>query len=120
MAMTESEALPTMSRALVFTPRGENLVVGLGGRLGHRKVGQHGKLAGKVVVLDSTNLSVLSTTKVAKEMISDMCFTPDGQTLAVASHDNIIYLLTYRSPTDLQPRARCRGHSSYVTNISVS
>ena len=120
MAMTESEALPTMSRALVFTPRGENLVVGLGGRLGHRKVGQHGKHAGKVVVLDSTNLSVLSTTKVAKEMISDMCFTPDGQTLAVASHDNIIYLLTYRSPTDLQPRARCRGHSSYVTNISVS
>ena len=68
-------------------------------------------------MLDCKDLKVVSTFKVAKEMISDICFTPDGQTLAVASHDNIIYLLSYRSPTDLQPRARCRGHSSYITNM---
>ena len=118
IGMTQSDALPDMSRAIAFTPRkGDFLAVGLGGRLAGRKIGNHGKSAGKLLMLDCKDLKVVSTFKVAKEMISDICFTPDGQTLAVASHDNIIYLLSYRSPTDLQPRARCRGHSSYITNM---
>jgi WD40 repeat protein len=121
VAVTESGALPDMCRALAFTPRkGDFLACGLGGRLSGRKVGDHGKHAGKLIVLDSKTLKVQSSFKVAKEMISDVCFTPDGNTLAVASHDNIIYLLAYRGPTDLQPKSRCRGHSSFVTNICIN
>jgi len=119
IGISQSGALPDMCRAVAFTPRkGDFLAAGLGGRLGGRKAG-NGKSAGKLLMLDCKDLKVVSTFKVAKEMISNLCFTPDGQTLAVASHDNIIYLLNYRSPTDLQPRARCRGHSSYITNMYV-
>jgi WD40 repeat protein len=121
VAITVSDALPDMCRAIAFTPqKGDYLVCGLGGRLSGRKIGNHGKHAGKIAVLNTKALKVQATIKVAKEMISDLCFTPDGNTLAVASHDNIIYLLSYRGPTDLQPRARCRGHSSFVTNISMN
>jgi WD40 repeat protein len=117
----KSEPLIGMSRALAFSPRkGEFLAVGIGGRLANRRSGNFGKHAGKVVMMATKNLKTLSTFKVAKEMISDMCFSKDGGTLAVASNDNIIYLLTVNGPTDVQPKARCRGHSSYITHISMS
>ena len=110
-----------MSRALAFAPRrGDFIAVGIGGRLGGRRAGNYGKHAGKIVMLGTKSLNNLATFKVAKEMISDMCFSKDGKILAVASNDNVIYLLTVNGPTDVQPKARCRGHSSYITRISMS
>ena len=50
----------------------------------------------------------------AKESISDLKFSPDGQTLACASHDNMIYLLD----TDgWRQYAVLSGHSSYVSHV---
>ena len=121
IAVTEPDALPDMSRALVFEPTtGDWLVAGLGGRLGLRKIGTFGKHAGSIVSLDATNLNVLGMMKVAKEQIGDMAFTLDGKTLAVASNDNFIYLVNCNGPMDMQVRQRCTGHSSFVTDVSVS
>ena len=121
IAVTEPGALPDMSRALVFEPTtGDWLVAGLGGRLGLRKIGTFGKHAGSIVSLDATNLNVLGMMKVAKEQIGDMAFTLDGKTLAVASNDNFIYLVNCNGPMDMQVRQRCTGHSSFVTDVSVS
>ena len=121
IAVTEPDALPDMSRALVFEPTtGDWLVAGLGGRLGVRKIGTFGKHAGSIVSLDATNLNVLGMMKVAKEQIGDMAFTMDGKTLAVASNDNFIYLVNCNGPMDMHVRHRCTGHSSFVTDVSVS
>ena len=52
--------------------------------------------------------------KLAKEAISDIKFSPDGQTLACASHDNMIYLLDADS---WRQYAVLSGHSSYVSHV---
>jgi hypothetical protein len=70
IAMTTSEALPDMSRALIFEPTtGDWLVAALGGRLGVRKVGAFGKHAGSIVTLIGKTLKKCATLKVAKEQI---------------------------------------------------
>ena len=108
-----------MARALAYSPDGLTLAVGLGGRIGGRKVGDFGKHAGNVVMMDANKLKVLGMFKVAKEQISDLVFSPDGRTLCVASNDNLIYLLEVRGKK-IGLRARLFGHSSFVTDISVS
>jgi WD40 repeat protein len=121
IAITESEALPDMSRALVFEPTtGDWLVAGLGGRLGVRKVSNMGQHAGTIVTFMGKNLKKCASLKVAKEQISDMAFSSNGKTLAVASNDQFIYLLHVNGPTDMNKYAKCGGHSSYVTDVSIS
>ena len=92
--MSASDALPDMSRALVYEPSTASfLVAGLGGRLGGRKVGTQSKKAGSIVSLSSKTLRVMCELSVAKEQISDLRFTSDGGTLCVGSNDNLIYLV---------------------------
>jgi WD40 repeat protein len=81
VAMAKSDALPDMSRCLAYTQDAKFLACGCGGRLGGRKVGDMGKHAGKVVILDGTSLRHLATFKVAKEQIADICYSNDGKTL---------------------------------------
>jgi WD40 repeat protein len=120
--VNKSEPLVGMSRSLAFSPRkskGGFLAVGIGGRLANRKVGTKGQHDGKVVVVDSGNLKTLATFHVAKEEISAMCFSKDGNILAVGSKDNLIYLLNVNSPTDLQTKTTCRGHGANITAMSI-
>jgi microtubule-associated protein-like 6 len=81
VAMAKPDALPDMSRCLAYTQDAKFLACGCGGRLGGRKVGDMGKHAGKVVILDGTSLRHLATFKVAKEQIADICYSNDGKTL---------------------------------------
>lgn len=56
--------------------------------------------------------------KAAKDCISDMKFSPDGQTLAVGSHDNMIYIFGI---ADAKQKCKpMRKHSSYITHIDFS
>ena len=81
VATTKPETLPDMSRCLAMTSNAKFICCGCGGRLGGRKVGDMGKHAGKVVILNGANLKHLSTFKVAKEQVSDLCYSSDGNTL---------------------------------------
>ena len=119
VTMAKSGTLPDMSRCLAYTSDAKTVAVGLGGRLGKRKTGDMGKHAGKVAILDGGTLKHLATYKVAKEQISDICYSNDGKTLAIASNDNYVYVCEARG-SRLGLRSRCRGHSSFVTDISIS
>ena len=119
VTMSKSDVLPDMSRCLAYTSDAKTIACGLGGRLGKRKTGNMGKHAGKVVILDGGTLRHLATYKVAKEQISDICYSNDGKTLAIASNDNYVYICEARGAR-LGLRSRCRGHSSFVTDISIS
>jgi microtubule-associated protein-like 1/2 len=53
----------------------------------------------------------LAELKDSKEWIEVMAFSPDGQYLAVGSHDNMIRVY---STADWSLTGNCRGHSSYI------
>ena len=55
--------------------------------------------------------------KISKEWIEDLKFSPDGQYLAVGSHDNKIYL--YAVPAFTQV-AKFGKSSSFITHIDWS
>ena len=118
---TKSEPLIGMSRALAFSPRkGDFIACGIGGRLANRRAGNFGKHAGKVVMLATRSLKTLATFKVAKEMVSDICFSRNGSILAVASNDNIIYLLAVNGPgARVRRRApRWAGRAGQLLGVS--
>jgi len=50
--------------------------------------------------------------------ISDIKFSPDGATLAVASHDAKVYL--YDVATNFSLRATCKAHHSAVLHIDFT
>ena len=119
-AQTAPGAVLDMCRALCYSPDAKYLAAGLGGRIGGRKVGDFGKHAGKIHIVDGESLEVLKTATVAKEQISDIAFSQSGKILAVASNDQFIHLIDFAGPTRLKRRAKCSGHSSFVTDISLS
>jgi WD40 repeat protein len=52
------------------------------------------------------------------QWISDVKFSPDGATLAVGSHDNMIYL--YDVQKGFKLRKKLKAHSSYITHMDFS
>jgi microtubule-associated protein-like 6 len=57
-------------------------------------------------------------TKIAKEWISDIKFSPDGSMIALGSHDNSIYLYTF--PEMKLFHKPLRKHSEFIKNIDFS
>lgn len=54
----------------------------------------------------------------AKESISDIKFSPGGETLAIGSHDNAIYIYAY---PDMKHKFKpLRKHTSYITHLDFS
>lgn len=56
--------------------------------------------------------------KVSEEELSKIKFSPDGKTLAVASHDNAIYLFNF--DTMKKKCKKLNKHSSYITAFDFS
>ncbi|KRX05725.1 WD40-repeat-containing domain [Pseudocohnilembus persalinus] len=90
-------------RAVAVSNDGETIVVGF--------------KDGSVKIYDK-DLNFKSYHKFAKEAISDIKFSPNGDLIAFGSHDNAIYL--YSHP---EMKAKCkplRKHSSYITHLDFS
>ena len=62
----------------------------------------------------------ISKPKIAKEWIEELVYSPDAATLAVGSHDNRIYLYHTNANAPYTLKARCDGHSSYITTIDFT
>ena len=91
------------ARACAYAPDGGQIAVGL--------------YSGNVKVYSDNLEKEIADVKVAKEWIACMKYSPDGSTLAVGSHDNVIYLLETSS---YSRRSLCKGHSSYITHLDWS
>lgn len=107
-------ALDSMARAAAFSSDGGLLAVGLGGRLGGKEEGQCGAWR----VFSAETLDELAMGQACDAWVQDIRFSPDGNTLAVAAHDNSIYLYDVLQAYAL--RATCTGHSSFVTHMDFS
>lgn len=104
-----------MTRAVCWSPDGATLGVGLGGTVGRGRQKKDGVV---MVLRGSGALDLLHETRDSKEWIADAKYSPDGETLAVASYDNKIYLYDVNKNYEL--RAKCEGHNSFVLHIDFS
>ena len=106
--------LDTMARACAYAPDGAHIAVGLGGRIGRGRQ----KKDGAYVIIDANELTIIHEARDAKQWISDVKWSPDGQTLALAAHDNKVYLYDVGSAYFL--RGVMEKHNSYVSHIDFS
>lgn len=72
---------------------------------------------GTVRIYDK-ELEQLNCFKHSKEWISDVKYSPDGQKLAVGSHDNAVYI--YNTSNYNKPVYKLNKHSSYITHLDWS
>eukprot|EP00946_MAST-07B_sp_MAST-7B-sp1_P004134 g4134.t1 len=118
-AVSRLRTIKTKSRALSYSPGdGELLAVGLGGTLGRGR----DKYSGDLVILDSENLQMLRELSVANGGISDVSWSLDMTTIALASHDKCIYLVAVQMDPELElvTRSKLEGHAGDVQHVSFS
>jgi WD40 repeat protein len=116
--------LPGMARAVDYSPDGNYLAVGLGGRVGAKNTSGVDGLV-KVFRLDRDDsghdlrgVTQVCEIKDAKQWISVVRFSPDGATLAVGSRDNSIYL--YSVMNQYNRKGKFSKHNSGINQLDFS
>uniref|UniRef100_A0A672IC14 Echinoderm microtubule-associated protein-like 2 n=1 Tax=Salarias fasciatus TaxID=181472 RepID=A0A672IC14_SALFA len=80
-----------------------------------------GTMTGRWLVLDTDTRDLVSMHTDGNEIISNVKYSPDGNFLAVASHDNFVYIYAVTESGRKYSRVgKCTGHSSFVTHLDWS
>jgi len=104
--MTACIRLPTMARAVTYHPSGQYLCVGLGSPEGSERAGyyrpsdaryepaatERANREGAFVVFNTESWQVVYAARDSRKWITAVRFSPDGNTLAVASADRSVYI----------------------------
>ncbi|KAJ3613096.1 hypothetical protein NHX12_019352 [Muraenolepis orangiensis] len=81
-------------------------------------VGTH---TGRWMVLDTDSKDLVTVHTDGNEQLSVMCYGPDGNFLAIGSHDNYIYIYAVAENGRKYGRVgKCSGHSSFITHLDWS
>lgn len=109
--------LPNSSRCIDFHPTNGSLAVGLGmhDSKGKSKVPEQG---GFLIIDIKTMKQLILQNKISNEFISSIKYSPNGEYLAVGSHDNYIYMYDVKKSYKLLYKF-IQG-SSYVTQCDFS
>ncbi|KAM4013982.1 echinoderm microtubule-associated protein-like 1 isoform 9-T9 [Anomaloglossus baeobatrachus] len=80
-----------------------------------------GTLTGRWFVLDTDTKDLVTVHTDGNEQLSVMCYSPDGNFLAIGSHDNYIYIYAVNENGRKYSRiGKCSGHSSFITHLGWS
>ncbi|XP_056230586.1 echinoderm microtubule-associated protein-like 2 isoform X1 [Seriola aureovittata] len=102
-----SKTIDDPGRSAGFHPSGAVLAVGT--------------MTGRWLVLDTDTRDLVSMHTDGNEIISNVKYSPDGNFLAVASHDNFVYIYAVTENGRKYSRVgKCTGHSSFVTHLDWS
>ncbi|KAG7255229.1 hypothetical protein CRUP_011404 [Coryphaenoides rupestris] len=102
-----SKAIDDQGRSAGFHPSGAVVAVGT--------------MTGRWLVLDTDTRDLVSMHTDGNEIISNVKYSPDGNYLAVGSHDNFVYIYAVTENGRKYSRAgKCSGHSSFVTHLDWS
>lgn len=125
--------LRAAARACAISPSGELVALGYGGRAQHQakksttKKSEGGRsidCTGVMEILDYNDLtkSVIHD-KPSKQAISEVKFSPTGETLAVGSHDHCIYIYRLERKANawsVRKTGVFNKHQSYITHLDFS
>ena len=101
----------TKARACAYSPDGKVIAIGLGG--GDTSAKKEGAFA----ILNEADLTIIHEARDSKSAITDIKFSCDGQTLALASADRFIYLYNVE---DYASIGKCKGHTGMLENMDFS
>jgi microtubule-associated protein-like 6 len=124
--------IDTMARACCYHPTKDIIVVGFGGTVGRGKQKQDGLI--RIYSFDNNynencNIKQLLELNVSKQWISDVKFSPDGNYLAIGSHDRTIYLFTVQcvggagrqvTQVTLNRGSKFSKHNASITHFDFS
>ncbi|XP_035023574.2 echinoderm microtubule-associated protein-like 1 isoform X1 [Hippoglossus stenolepis] len=80
-----------------------------------------GTQTGRWLVLDTDSKDLVTMHTDGNEQLSVMRFGPDGNFLAIGSHDNYIYIYAVAENGRKYSRVgKCSGHSSFITHLDWS
>ncbi|XP_031436188.1 echinoderm microtubule-associated protein-like 1 isoform X5 [Clupea harengus] len=80
-----------------------------------------GTQMGRWLVLDTDTKDLVTVHTDGNEQLSVMRFSPDGNFLAIGSHDNYIYIYAVAENGKKYSRVgKCSGHSSFITHLDWS
>ncbi|XP_028293384.1 echinoderm microtubule-associated protein-like 1 isoform X1 [Gouania willdenowi] len=80
-----------------------------------------GSQTGRWLVLDTESKDLVAVHTDGNEQLSAMCYGPDGNFLAIGSHDNYIYIYAVGENGRKYSRVgKCSGHSSFITHLDWS
>ncbi|MEE6493653.1 hypothetical protein FKM82_016906 [Ascaphus truei] len=80
-----------------------------------------GTLTGRWFVLDTETKDLVTVHTDGNEQLSVMRYSPDGNFLAIGSHDNYIYIYAANENGRKYGRiGKCSGHSSFITHLDWS
>ncbi|XP_072545781.1 echinoderm microtubule-associated protein-like 1 isoform X3 [Salminus brasiliensis] len=80
-----------------------------------------GTQTGRWLVLDTETKDLVTVHTDGNEQLSVMRFAPDGNFLAIGSHDNYIYIYAVAENGKKYSRVgKCSGHSSFITHLDWS
>lgn len=105
--------LDTMGHCCAYSPAGQLIAIGLGSG----KPGQEERKEGAHVILNEEDLTIVHEARDSKQLISDIKFSPNGESLAMSSNDGSIYIY---SAGNYAAKAKCKGHTGQVCNIDYS
>uniref|UniRef100_A0A1A7Y087 Echinoderm microtubule associated protein like 1 n=1 Tax=Iconisemion striatum TaxID=60296 RepID=A0A1A7Y087_9TELE len=80
-----------------------------------------GTQTGRWLVLDTDSKDLVTVHTDGNEQLSVMSYGPDGNFLAIGSHDNYIYVYAVAENGRKYSRVgKCSGHSSFITHLDWS
>ncbi|KAI6067833.1 Echinoderm microtubule-associated protein-like 1 isoform X5 [Aix galericulata] len=80
-----------------------------------------GTLTGRWFVFDTETKDLVTVHTDGNEQLSVMRYSPDGNFLAIGSHDNCIYIYGVNENGRKYTRiGKCSGHSSFITHLDWS
>ncbi|CAB1348649.1 unnamed protein product [Coregonus sp. 'balchen'] len=102
-----SKTIEDPGRSAGFHPSGAVLAVGT--------------MTGRWLVLDTDTRDLVFMHTDGNEIISNVKYSPDGNFLAIGSHDNFVYIYAVTENGKKYSRVgKCTGHSSFVTHLDWS
>ncbi len=113
-----------MLRELAYSPDGDMIAVGFGGKFAKHKLSGKWLLLRGVVGNPKEDLSIIHEPAHTRfERVSDIKFNPKGEKVAVANADNGIDVYTIKEVngrTTTQRICKFEGHSSFVIHVDWS